>query len=80
MKGHVDEHVHVHIVPNMLTELLYPLQYGGGTLAAMEGHTTCVKHLLSTPDIDVNIKNEVSWSTEYKKKHVRCALCYRNYI
>ena len=45
-------------------ELLYPLQYGNTPLhfAAMEGHTTCLEHLLSTPGIDVNIKNEVSWS------------------
>ena len=71
MKGHVDDHVlhvHVYIVPTMLTELLYPLQYGGDTplhLAANGGHTTCVEHLISTPGIDVNIRNKVSWSTEY---------------
>ena len=48
----------------MLTELLYPLQYGYTPLhlAAMGDHTTCVKRLLSTPGIDVNIKDEVSWS------------------
>ena len=69
MIGHVDDHVlhvHVYIVPTMLTELLYPLQLGGYTplhLAAKEGHTTIVEHLLSTPGIDVNIKNMVSWST-----------------
>ena len=52
----------------MLAELLYPLQYNGYTPlhdAAMGGHTTCLEHLLSTPGIDVNIKDEVSWSTEY---------------
>ena len=71
MKGHVDDHiihVHVYIVPTMLAELLYPLQYCGNTplhLAAKEGHTTIVEHLLSTPGIDVNIKTGVSWSTEY---------------
>ena len=71
MKGHVDDHVlhvHVYIVPTMLAELLYPLQRGGDTplhLAASGHHTTCVEHLLSTPGIDVNIKDEVSWSTEY---------------
>ena len=51
----------------MLTELFYPLQ-GGDTplhLAAMGHHTACVEYLLSTPGIDVNIKNRVSWSTEY---------------
>ena len=31
-------------------------------LAARGGHTTCVEHLLSTPGIDVNIKNRVTWS------------------
>ena len=70
MKGHVDDHVlhvHVYIVPTMLTELLYPLQDGDTPLhyAAMEGPSTCVEHLLSTPGIEVNIKNNVSWSTEY---------------
>ena len=64
--GHVDDHVlHVHvcIVPTMSTELLYPLQDGHTPLhlAAMRGLTTCVEHLLSTPGIDVNIKDEVSW-------------------
>ena len=51
----------------MLTELLYPLQYGETPLhlAAMGVHTTCVEHFLSTPGIDVNIKNDVSWFTEY---------------
>ena len=41
-----------------------PLQ-GGNTplhLAAKGGRTTCVEHLLSTPGIDVNIKNKASWS------------------
>ena len=49
-------------------ELLYPLQYGDTPLhyAANRGHTTCVERLLSTPGIDVNIKdNDVSWSIEY---------------
>ena len=72
MKGHVDDHVHVlqiHvcIVPTVLTELFYPLQDGKAPLhyAAMRGHTACMEYLLSTPGIDVNIKNVVSWSTEY---------------
>ena len=52
LNGVVDDH-----------ELLYPLQYGHTplNLAARGGHTTCVKHLLSTPGIDVNIKDVVSW-------------------
>ena len=54
----------MYIVPTMLTELLYPLQFDRTPLhlAAMGDHTTCVEHLLSTPGIDVNIKDEVSWS------------------
>ena len=69
MKGHVDDHVlhvHVYTVCTMLTELLYPLQDGYTLLhlAAKGGHTTCVERILSTPGIDVNIKNKVSWSTE----------------
>ena len=74
MKGHIDDHVlhvHVYIEPTMLTELLYPLQRGYTPihLAAKEGHTACVERLLSTPGIDVNIKGEVSWSTEYLLLH-----------
>ena len=48
----------------MLTGLLYPLQDGNTPLhlAARGGHTACVERLLSTPGIDVNIKNQVSWS------------------
>ena len=47
----------------MLTELLYSLQLGGVVplhLAARGGHTACVERLLSTPGIDVNIKDWVS--------------------
>ena len=68
MKGHVDVHVllqiHLYIVPTMLTELLYPPQdrYTPLCLAVVRGHTTCVEHLLSTPGIDVNIQDKVSWS------------------
>ena len=63
----------MYIIPTMLSELLYPLQddysqlhYGeeGYTplhFAAKGGHTKCVEHLLSTPGIDVNIKDGVSW-------------------
>ena len=46
--------------------MLYSLQ-GRNTplhLAASLGHTSCVEHLLSTPGIDVNIKDSVSWSIE----------------
>ena len=34
-------------------------------LAARGGHITCVDHLLTTPGIDVNIKNVVSWCNEF---------------
>ena len=62
-------HIHVYIVPTMLTELhvLYPLQDGDTPLhfAAWRGHTTCLEHLLSTPGIDVNIRDRnVSLSIE----------------
>ena len=55
-------HVHVYIVPTMLTELLYPLQFGDTPLhhAARGGHTMCVECLLSTPGINVNIVGKVS--------------------
>ena len=51
----------------MLAELLYPFQHGDTPidLAAREGHTTCVERLLSTPVIDVNIKDKVSGFTLY---------------
>ena len=70
MKGHVNDHVlhvHLYIVPTMLTELLYPLQCGNSPLhiAARKGNTTSMEHLLSTPGIEVNIKGLVSRSTEY---------------
>ena len=53
----------MYIAPIMLTELLYPLQFGYTPLhlAVKGGHSTCVKHLISTPGIDVNIKDYVSW-------------------
>ena len=58
-------HVHVYIAPTMLTELLYPLQDGKTALhlAASGGYLKSVKHLLSTPGIDVNIKETVSCFT-----------------
>ena len=54
----------MYIIPTMLTELLYTLQYGDTPLhrAARIGHTPCVEHLLSIPDIDVNSRNMVSQS------------------
>ena len=54
----------MYIIPTMLTELLYPLQYGDTPLhlVAWRGHPTCLERLLSTPGIDVNVKSEVSWS------------------
>ena len=60
----------MYIVPTMLTELLYPLQYGYTPLhlAAQGGHTTCVDFLHSTPGINANVQDEVNWSTEYKNK------------
>ena len=64
VKGHVDDHACTTctIVPTMLTELLHPLQFGFTALhdAARGGHTTCVEYLLSTPGIEVNIKDKVS--------------------
>ena len=71
LKGYVDDlvlHVHVCIVPTMFTELLYPFQYHGYTplhIVAMKGRTTIVEHLISTPGIEVNIKDLVSLSPEY---------------
>ena len=57
---------HAYIVPTMLTEVLYPLQDRSTALhlAARGGHSTCVERLLSTPGINVNIKNKVSLSIE----------------
>ena len=48
---------------------LYPLQRGHTPLhhAAKEGHTTLVERLLSTPGIDVNIKDRVSCPIEYSE-------------
>ena len=59
------------IVPTLLTELLYPLQYGHTPLhlAANGGYTACVEQLLFTPGIDVNTKDKVSCST---CTHVHC--------
>ena len=57
-------HVHVYIVPAMLTVLhvFYPLQEGNTPLhfAAKGGHITCLERLLSAPGIDVNIMDGVS--------------------
>ena len=58
-----------YIVPAIFAELLYTLQSGDTPLhlAASRGHITCLERLLSTPGIDVSIKNKVSWSIEYYK-------------
>ena len=53
--------LHVRILQNGFTPL---------HCAAMGGHTTCVEHLLSTPGIDVNIKNKVNTSNEYYLRNV----------
>ena len=57
----------MNIVPTTLAEILYPPQDGYTPLhlAAKSGHTACVEHLLSTPGIDVNIKDWVSSSTTF---------------
>ena len=59
---HVSHCVHCTYMYIILTELLYQLQRSNTPLhlAAMGGHTTCVEHLLSTPGIDVNVKDGVS--------------------
>ena len=56
-----------HICKCVLELVAVPIQLGHTPLhsAAEGGYTTCVKQLLSTPGIEVNIKDWVSWSTEY---------------
>ena len=59
----------------MLTELLCPAFQRGDTplhYAVSRSHITCVERLLSTPGIDVNIKN-VSFSILRYKRY-----CFRN--
>ena len=48
-------------------KLFCPIQVGNTPLllAAMKNHTNYVKHLLSTPGIDVHIKNNVSRYSGY---------------
>ena len=60
---------------NSKTKVLYPLQCGDTPLhrAAMRGHTWYVECLLTTPGIDVNIKNGVS-------KSIKSFSCYVNNI
>ena len=55
---------YMYILPTMLAELLYPLQDGVTPLhlAAKEGNITWLEYLLSTPGIDVNVKDKVSLS------------------
>ena len=47
------------LLTGLLQDGCSPLDY-----AAWSGHTACVEHLLSTPGIDVNIQNSVSWSNK----------------
>ena len=56
---------YVLIVPTILTELLSPLKNDDTPLhiAAWCGYSACVECLLSTPGIDVNIRNAVSCFT-----------------
>ena len=58
------------------TVTIYTLQDGYTPLhlAAEGGHTTCVEHLLSTPGIDVNIQNIVSWSINDQVIMIRMVL------
>ena len=58
---------YMYMLPTVLTEKLYPLQLGQTPLHLAVGgaQTTCVERLLSTPGIDVNIKDKVNWSIEY---------------
>ena len=57
------------ILQILSTCMFYPLHDQSGFtplhLAANGGRTTCVERLLSTPGVDVNIKDRVSWSIEY---------------
>ena len=59
---------------SILIVLLYPLQDGNTPLhlALSEGHTTYVECLLSTSDLDINIKNEVGWCNECHEKSRTC--------
>ena len=63
-------------------QLLYPLQYKDTALhfVAKSGHTACVEHLLSTPGIDVNIKNMVSWSIERCCEFIGNSLNFRSIL
>ena len=60
----------------MLTKSLCQPQDGDTPLhlAAEEGHTTCVEHLLSTPGIDVNIKNKVNRNVKKILGQAQCML------
>ena len=63
----------------MLAELLYPpFQYGIAPLhyAASLGDTACLEHLLSTPGIDVNLKDKVSLHTDSFINYLWCSLKY----
>ena len=55
----------VYIIPTMLTVLFYRLQLDVLAIilraAAKVGHATYLEHFLSTPGIDVNIQDNVSY-------------------
>ena len=53
-----------YIIPTMLAELHCIVSTPGWLYSITPCYntcTTCVEHLLSTPGIDVNIKEKVSW-------------------
>ena len=54
----------LHVVTMYYCIYLHLQEYGYTPLhlAAKGGHTACVEHLLSTPGIDVNIKDMVSYT------------------
>ena len=67
----------IHHVSFLHEHYLNPLQHGDAPLhrAASEGHTTYAERLLSTPGIDVNIKDGVSWPIECLKISLKCDMC-----
>ena len=67
----------MHFAHSMLSELLYTIQWDGDTplhVAVQGDHITCAERLLSTPGIDINIKNKVSWSVQSQTYMQMCAL------
>ena len=68
-----------------ICNLYPPLQYDYTPLhlAARGGHTACVDHFLSTPGIDVNIKDKVRCSVINSANTHLADLpgsCYRKYL